>query len=227
MRIVIDEIEIQVTKKNVKNMNLYVKPPDGRVVMSVPNRISDEKIESFVRKNLEWIRKRQKYFAQLPQQTAMKYETGDTIYVWGKQYQLKVLYENKKSTLTLEGNTAIFTVRENSTAEQREKFVTEWYRSILKTEIETFLAKWETVTGLHADSWQIKKMKTKWGTCNVRTRKLWFSLQLAKLKPECLDYVVLHELLHLEVPNHGADYAAMLDFYMPNWRVIHQQLNAK
>ena len=227
MRIVIDEIEIQVTKKNVKNMNLYVKPPDGRVVMSVPYKISDEKIESFVRKNLAWIRERQKHFAQLPQQTAMQYETGDTIYVWGKQYQLQVVYANKKNTMVLGEKTAILTVREDSTAEQREKFVTEWYRSILKSEIETLLAKWETVTGLHADSWQIKKMKTKWGTCNVRTRKLWFSLQLAKLKTECLDYVVLHELLHLEVPNHGADYAAMLDYYMPNWRVIHQQLNAK
>ena len=106
-------------------------------------------------------------------------------------------YNQKKNSLVLEGNKAILSVRKESTAKQREKFVNEWYRSLLKTEVEKYLPKWEAITGLYCDSWQSKYMTTKWGTCNTSTRKIWLNLQLAKKPIECLEYVILHELAHL------------------------------
>ena len=134
-------------------------------------------------------------------------------------------YNQKKNSLVLEGNKAILSVRKESTAKQREKFVNEWYRSLLKTEVEKYLPKWEAITGLYCDSWQSKYMTTKWGTCNTSTRKIWLNLQLAKKPIECLEYVILHELAHLKVKNHGPDFVAILDLYMPYWRECKKMLN--
>ena len=125
----------------------------------------------------------------------------------------------------LDGNKAILTVRKESAAKQREAFVNEWYRSLLKVEVEKYLPKWEQITGLHCSSWQSKYMTTKWGTCNTSTRKIWLNLQLAKKPIECLEYVILHELAHLKVKNHSADFVAILDQYMPYWRELKKQLN--
>ena len=133
------------------------------------------------------------------------------MYVFGKQYYLRVEYSYKGNSLTLEGNEAILTVRKESTAKQRETFVNEWYRALLKEKIEIYLPKWEKFTGLCCSSWQTKYMTTRWGTCNTNSRKIWFNLQLAKKPVECIEYIILHELAHLKVKNHGNDFVAILD----------------
>ena len=125
----------------------------------------------------------------------------------------------------LEGNEAILTVRKESTAKQRETFVNEWYRTLLKEKIKIYLPKWESITGLHCDSWPIKYMTTRWGTCNTNTRKIWLNLQLAKKPIECLEYVILHELAHLKVRNHSKDFVVIMDQYMPYGRDIQSKLN--
>ena len=145
--------------------------------------------------------------------------------MWGRQYYLLVNYSNKGNSLVLDGEKAILTVREGSTTEQREKFVNEWYRTILKAEIERVLPKWEQITGLHPDGWQTKNMTTRWGTCNVKTRKIWLNLQLAKKTPECLEYVILHELVHLVEKGHNERFVALMDKFMPNWRNVRKNLN--
>lgn len=117
------------------------------------------------------------------------------------------------------------TVRKESTAKQRQAYVNEWYRVLLKEKIELYLPKWEQITGLYCDSWQTKYMTTRWGTCNTATKKIWFNLQLAKKPVECLEYVMLHELAHLKVRNHGKDFIAILDKYMPYWRETRKLLN--
>ena len=225
MNVLISDIQIEIIKKDIKNMHLSVLPPDGKVRVSAPNNLSDESIIMFVKTKLGWIKKQQEKFELQPRQSEREYISGETLYVWGHQYFLQVEYNQKKNSLVLEGNKAILSVRKESTAKQREKFVNEWYRSLLKTEVEKYLPKWEAITGLYCDSWQSKYMTTKWGTCNTSTRKIWLNLQLAKKPIECLEYVILHELAHLKVKNHGPDFVAILDLYMPYWRECKKMLN--
>ena len=227
MRMVVNGIEVSVTKKAIKNMHLYVKPPDGHVEVSAPVNLSDESIELFIRTKIGWIRRQQEKFEQQPRQTAREYVSGEALYVWGRQYYLLVNCSNKGNFLVLDGDKAILTVREESTTEQRKRFVNEWYRAVLKAEIERVLPKWEHITGLYPDSWQTKNMTTRWGTCNVKSRKIWLNLQLAKESPECLEYVILHELVHLEEKGHNERFVALMDKFMPNWRDIRHKLNSQ
>lgn len=225
MQIEISGIEIEVQKKNIKNLHLVVAPPDGRVRVSAPMHLSDDSIKMFVRTKLSWIKKQQEKFEKQPRQSEREYVSGETLYVFGQQYFLRVEYSYKGNSLVLSGNEAILTVRKESTASQREAFVNEWYRALLKEKIEMHLPKWENITGLRCDSWQTKYMTTRWGTCNTNTRKIWLNLQLAKKPIECLEYVILHELAHLKVRNHSKDFVAIMDQYMPYWRETKKLLN--
>lgn len=227
MQIMVNGIEVSVTKKAIKNMHLYVKPPDGHVEVSAPLNLSNESIEMFIRTKIGWIKRQQDKFEQQPRQTEREYVSGESLYVWGRQYYLVVNYSNKGNFLVLDGDKAILTVREESTAEQRGRFVNEWYREMLKSEIERVLPKWEEITGLHPDKWQTKNMTTRWGTCNVKTRKIWINLQLAKKTPECLEYVILHELIHLVEKSHNDKFIAHMNRFMPNWREIRKKLNGQ
>lgn len=226
MYIEISGIPVEVNRKNIKNLHLSVLPPDGKVRVSSPMHLSDESISMFVRSKLSWIKKQKEKFDTQPRQSERQYVSGETLYVFGKQYFLHVEYSYKGNSLVLSGNDAILTVRKESTAKQRENYVNEWYRNLLKEKITLYLPKWEKVTGLYCDSWQTKYMTTRWGTCNIHKKKLWFNLQLAKKTPECLEYVILHELAHLKVKNHNNEFIAILDAYMPNWREIKQKLNS-
>lgn len=225
MQIVISNIPVEVVRKNIKNMHLSVLPPDGRVRVSAPTQLTDEAITMFVRTKLGWIKKQQEKFQQQPRQSERQYVSGETLYVWGKQYFLQVEYSYKGNVLTLSGDKAILTVRKESSPTQRESFVNEWYRNLLKQEVAKYLPKWEKTTGLYCSSWQSKYMTTKWGTCNPTSKKIWLNLQLAKKPIECLEYVILHELAHLKVHNHGPEFTAILDQYMPYWREHKRRLN--
>lgn len=222
--ITIAGISILVNKKNIKNMHLYVKPPNGDVVISAPLGMSDDAIERFARMKLGWIMRQQEKFQTQARQSKREYVSGETLYVWGKQYFLQTEHGNK-NTLFLSGEKAILTVREESTAEQRDNFVREWYRELLKVEMERLLPKWENITGLRASSWQSKYMTTRWGTCNTETRKIWINVQLAKKPIECLEYIILHELVHLIEKKHDAKFIAQMDKYMPLWRELKVTLN--
>ena len=225
MQIEISGITIDVQKKNIKNLHLVVAPPDGKVRVSAPMHLSDDSIKMFVRTKLGWIKKQQEKFEKQLRQSEREYVSGETLYVLGQQYFLRVEYSYKGNSLVLSGNEAILTVRKESTASQREAFVNEWYRALLKEKIELYLPKWENITGLLCDSWQTKYMTTRWGTCNTNTRKIWLNLQLAKKPIECLEYVILHELAHLKVKNHSKDFVAIMDQYMPYWRETKKLLN--
>lgn len=225
MQIIIANIPVEVVKKKIKNMHLYVLPPDGHVRVSVPASLSDEVITMFVRTKIGWIRKQREKFQNQPRQAKREYVSGETFYVWGKQYYLQVVYSYSGNSLVLSGDKAILTVRKESTVKQRENYVRGWYRTQLKEKINQLLPKWEQITDLHPSSWQTKYMTTKWGTCNTQTRKIWLNLQLAKKPVECLEYVLLHELAHLQVKNHGPEFVAILDQYMPFWRDIKKSLN--
>jgi predicted metal-dependent hydrolase len=227
MRITIDGIPVDVTKKAIKNLHLYVKPPDGHVTVSAPRGMSDEAIQQFVRSKIDWIKSHREKFDHQPPKGQREYVSGETLSVWGKHLFLQVEYGTGKNTLILLGDRAILTVRQDSTTAQRGAFVNEWYRGLLKAEIARRLPRWENNTGLHCDGWQTKYMTTRWGTCNTKKKKIWLNLQLAKKTPVCLEYVILHELLHLAERSHNARFVGLMDQYMPYWRDVKKELNAQ
>jgi predicted metal-dependent hydrolase len=225
MSIIVLGIPVDIVKKDIKNLHLTVAPPDGAVHVSAPLSMSDDSIERFVRTRIGWIRNQQNKYHQQLRQTERQYVSGETLYVWGKQYFLRVEYSYKGNSVILNGDKAVLTVRKESTAKQREAFINEWYRSLLKAEIERLLPLWEKRTGLKCSSWQTKYMTTKWGTCSKDSGKIWFNLQLAKKPIECLEYVILHELTHLLIDNHGEDFVSYMDAKMPFWRETRKKLN--
>jgi predicted metal-dependent hydrolase len=221
----VSDILVEVCKKNIKNMHLSVKPPNGKVTVSAPLNMRDETIERFVRTKAGWIKRQVEKLVTQPRQSMREYLSGETLYVWGTQYFLRVEYGTGKNSLLLSGDKAVLTVREKSTVVQRARFVREWYRSILKKEIERVLPKWEDRTGLVCDAWQTKYMITRWGTCNIKKRKIWLNVQLAKKTPDCLEYVILHELVHLVEKHHNNAFISLMDKYMPYWRETKRALN--
>ena len=225
MRIVISGIPIDIQKKNIKNMHLQIKPPDGHVVISTPLSMDDKAIEVYARTNLSWIKKQIEKFQQQPRSAKRQYVSGETMYIWGKQYYLSFVPDAQKNSFEIQGDKVILSMREDSTVKQRENYVREQYRSLLKVEIERLLPKWEQITELHCESWQTKYMVTRWGTCNTEKKKLWFNLQLAQKPIECLEYVILHELIHLRERTHNSTFIAYMDMYMKNWRAVRKELN--
>jgi len=207
-------------------MHLYVKPPNGRVEVSVPLKMSNETIERFVRTKISWIKKRINQFEQQLRQSEREYVSGETLYVWGKQYYLSNEYGSKHS-IVLSGDKVILTIRRESTVKQREKIVREWYRDQLKVEVKRLLPKWEKITDLKCASWQTKYMTSRWGSCNIKKRKIWLNLQLAKKPLESLEYVILHELVHLTEKHHNERFISLMDNYMPMWREIRGTLNGQ
>lgn len=225
MKIVISGIPINIQKKNIKNMHLQIKPPDGHVVISVPLSMDDKAIEVYARTNLSWIKKQIEKFQQQSRSSKRQYVSGETMYVWGKQYYLYFVPDSKKNSFKIDGDKVILSMRVDSTVEQREKYVREQHRLLLKAEIEKFLAKWEKITGIYCKSWQTKYMVTRWGTCNIEKKKLWFNLQLTQKPIECLEYVILHELIHLKERTHNSTFIGYMDMYMKNWRMVRKELN--
>lgn len=225
MRIVISGIPIDIQKKNIKNMHLQVKPPDGHVVISAPTSMDDKAIEVYARTNLSWIKKQIEKFQQQPRSAKRQYVSGETMYIWGKQYYLTFIPDSQKNNFEIQGDKVLLSMRKDSTVKQRENYVREQYRLLLKSEIERLLPKWESITGLKCVSWQTKYMVTRWGTCNTDKKKLWFNLQLAQKPIECLEYVILHELIHLRERTHNSSFIAYMDLYMKDWRAIRKQLN--
>ena len=226
MELNISGIPINVCKKRIKNMHLYVKPPNGNVMVSAPLTMSNEAIERFVRTRASWVKKQIDKFDNQPRQSEREFVSGETLYVWGKQYYLQTEFSNKNS-LVLSSDKALLTVRKENTAKQRENFVREWYRKLLKVEIARLLPKWEKITALKVTGWQTKYMITRWGTCNANTGTIWLNLQLAKKTPECLEYVILHELVHLVEKSHNERFVSLMDQYMPMWREVKVTLNGQ
>ena len=225
MRIVISGIPIDIQKKNIKNMHLQIKPPDGHVVISAPLSMDDKAIEVYARTNLSWIKKQIEKFQQQPRSAKRQYVSGETMYIWGKQYYLSFVPDSQKNSFEIQGDKVSLSMREDSTVKQRENYVREQYRQFLKVEIERLLPKWEKITELHCESWQTRYMVTRWGTCNTEKKKLWFNLQLVQKPIECLEYVILHELIHLRERTHNSTFIAYMDMYMKNWRAVRKELN--
>ena len=203
MQIQVAEVPIEVQKKRIKNMHLYVKPPYGHVVISAPLRVPNKAIELFARSNLPWVRRQIKRFQEQPRAAKRQYVSGETVYLWGVAYGLVVI-EAAKPACKIMGDKILLYLPKKSSVAWREKFMREVYRAELIKKAAMLMPKWEQITGLKAREWRTKYMKTRWGTCNIIAKRIWLNVQLAEKPPVCLEYVILHELTHLIEKHHNA-----------------------
>lgn len=224
--VAIGDIEIDIIKKNIKNLHLSVHPPDGRVRIAAPEKMNDDAIRVFAISKLAWIKKQRTKFQSQVRQSEREFVSGESHYYQGTRYLLNVVYTNKKQTVEIRNQKYMdLYVREDATQEQREKVMTEWYRKQLKSQIPDLIEKWEKRLGVTVDSWGVKLMKTKWGTCNQEAKRIWVNLELAKKHTRCLEYIIVHEMIHLLERHHNEKFMAYMNQFLPNWKSIKDELN--
>ena len=192
------DLEIHTVKKDIKNIHLGVYPPNGRVRIAVPIKTTDEAINAFVASKIRWIKKQQSKFKQQERQTKREFVSGESHYFQGKRYLLNVNVSDSAPKVEMKQKTYMdMYLRPGTSTEKREKIIEQFYRSELKKQIPALISKWEKITKTYVKEFKIKKMKTKWGSCNQKYRRIWLNLELSKKPLHCLEYVIVHEVTHL------------------------------
>jgi predicted metal-dependent hydrolase len=225
-QITVSDTVIDVVRKNIKNLHLSVHPPTGRVRIAAPLRVNDQAVRLFAISKLGWIKKHQVRFEGQARQTPREYVSGESHYFCGERYLLNVIYRKGTPQVVVRNKKYIDVyVREGSQVAQRERVMTEWYRQELKMEIPALIAKWQKIIGVEIAEYGIKQMKTRWGTCNAAARRIWLNLELAKKPEHCLEYVIVHELVHLLEHHHNDRFVALMSQFLPQWRLHREELN--
>lgn len=219
-------LSIDVVRKDIKNMHLAVYPPTGRVRIAAPLGVNDEAVRLFAISKIAWIRKHQRNFVSQDRQSPREYKQRESHYFQGKRYLLRITEQEAPARVKLKSKTYIdIFVRPNSTMEQKQSILNEWYRRELKKLIPELIEKWEQKIGVKVSDWQVKQMKTKWGTCNIEEKRIWINLELAKKPLHCLEYIIVHEMLHLIERHHNDRFMALMEKYMPQWKFFKEELN--
>ncbi len=217
---------MEVIRKEIKNLHLGVYPPNGRVRVAAPLHLDDEAVRLAVITRLGWIRRQQAGFEQQERQSEREMVTGESHYIQGRRYRLNVIEHSGPAAIHLPNNTTIeLRVRPGSDRAQREAILHRWYRRHLRAQIPELIAHWEPRLGVQVADWGIKKMKTRWGTCNIADRRIWLNLELAKKPVICLEYILVHEMVHLLERHHNDRFKAHMDRHMPHWRMHRDMLN--
>lgn len=217
--ITIDGIHIELERKRVKNVNLTIYPPDGRVRISAPHRMSEKKLHQVIRSKLPWIKRHRTQIKSKAWVKPYKYVSGERHAFMGEVYQLDVIQHDAAPSIEIQADDKILLrVRRGSRREKREKVLREWYRAELKKLIPPLIASWEPVIGVEVAEWGVKRMKTRWGSCNTKAHRIWVNLELAKHPIERLEYIVVHEMVHLLEHRHNKRFYAYMDRFLPEWR---------
>jgi predicted metal-dependent hydrolase len=221
----IGSIAIQLNRKTIRNLHISVLPPDGRVRVSAPESMTDTAIRMAVISRIPWIKKQQSDFAKQPRQSNREMVSGECHYLWGRRYRLNVIERAGKHEIKLGRGRLHLYVNTTATAEKMALVLNSYYREVLKARITELLPVWERKIGVTAADWGVKKMKTKWGSCNTQAKRIWLNLELAKKPPECLEYILVHELVHLLERHHNERFKVYMDKFLPNWRERKDLLN--
>jgi predicted metal-dependent hydrolase len=217
---------VDVVRKDIKNLHLAVYPPNGRVRVAAPLRVNDDVVRLFTISKLTWIKHQQAKFEGQVRQSAREFVSGESHYYQGQRYLLDVVYHEGPPTVSLRNNKIMdISVRPGSDISVRERVLTHWYRQRLKEEIAPLITKWEAIIGVKVAEWGVKQMKTKWGTCNIKARRIWLNLELIKKPVHCLEYIIVHELVHLLERHHNDRFIAYMNSFMPLWPHYREELN--
>lgn len=220
-RIVLDGIVIDVVRKNIKNLYLSLDPEEGRPRISSPLRLSDAEISVFAATKLAWIKAHREKINRRNSRTRMRYVSGEHHSLFGQRYLLSLQRAQSANKVVLRDSSILeLHVRNPSNVVQRQRVLSEWYRGKLKERIPSLIAKWQPVIGVSVNHWGVKRMKTRWGSCNIGAGRIWVNLELAKKPEPCLQYIVVHEMVHLLERRHGKRFKKFMDSFLPQWRTI-------
>lgn len=226
-RVTINGLRVEIVRKDIKNLHLGVYPPNGRVRVATPHRVNDDAVRLAVIGKLGWIKQQRARFDGQPRQSEREMVSGESHYFLGQRYRLNVIEYNGAGKVVLRKKTTMdLYVRRKVGAAQRERVLQRWHREQLAALVPPLLDKWEPVLGVQVAKWAIKKMKTKWGSCNAAARRIWLNLELAKKPVQCLEYILVHELVHLLERYHNDKFIAMMNACLPQWRLRRSELNA-
>ncbi|KAA3606309.1 MAG: M48 family peptidase [Calditrichaeota bacterium] len=224
-KIELGNITIEVVQKDIINIHLSVYPPDGKVKIAAPTRIDLETIRVFAINKLQWIKKQQEAFRNQERETPREYISMESHYFKGKRYLLKIIEQESKPKIVLRHSKIELYVRPNTSTEKRKELIEEWYRDEMKITIPKMIKKWEKKIGVEVNEFGVKKMRTKWGTCNPVAKRIWLNLELAKKPLICLEYIVVHEMIHLLERKHNDRFIKLMNDFMPKWRFYREELN--
>ena len=225
--ITVSGLEVQVIRKAIKNLHLGVYPPNGRVRVAAPLRVSNEAVRLAVVGKLGWIRRQRSKFQEQTRESQREMVSGESHYFLGRRYRLRVIdHEGAGRVVVRNRRTLELHVRRQSGQVERERVLQRWYREQLRELIPPLLTKWAVILGVQPAAWGIKRMKTKWGACNVDAKRICLNLELAKKPAQCLEYIVVHEMMHLLERHHNDRFISLMDQHLPHWRLHRQELNA-
>lgn len=223
--IILGEISITVTRKDIKNVHLTVHPPDGRVTLAAPNNTRLEVIRAYAISKLTWIRSQQQKLTNQARETPRQFIERESHYVWGRRYLMSIVYQDVKPFVVIGNRRITLTVRPDSSAEKRIEVMHEWHKSLLHEVVPQLIKKWEKKLKVNVSEYFLQRMKTKWGSCNHIEGNIRLNTELVKKPKDLLEYVIVHEIAHLIEPTHNAHFIAILNEHYPHWREARDELN--
>lgn len=219
------EITIDVVLKDIKNVHLSVNPPLGRVRIAAPERMSMETIRLFAISKLGWIKDQQRQLREQNRETPREFLERESHYVWGKRYLLSIEEADAPPSVELKHRRMVLRVRPSAGAAKRQQVLEEWYRAQARSAAADFAASWAPKIGVTVEGIYVQRMKTRWGSCNSQARRIRLNTDLAKKPRECLEYLVVHEMLHIIEPTHNENFQSLMRYFMPDWQHRRQVLN--
>jgi predicted metal-dependent hydrolase len=219
------DITVSVVQKEIKNLHLSVFPPNGRVHISAPKRMEMDTIRIYTISKLAWIKKQQYKFKNQSREVPRDYLTKESHYYLGKRYLLKVIELDTVPIVNLTHDTIELYVRPNSSREKKKEILEAWYRERLKETLAELIVKWEKKMKIKVSEFGVKKMRTKWGTCNREAKRVWFNFELVKKPINCIEYIVVHEMVHFKERNHNDKFVSLMNNYLSEWKYLKNELN--
>jgi predicted metal-dependent hydrolase len=221
----VEELSIELLRKGIKNLHLRVYPPDGRICLTAPLWTSEKELRLFALSKLDWLRQKRRAMLESPSPRRPRYRDGELHYYRGEAHPLALVEGGPRSSLRLREDGALeMRLRRGSTESGRGRLLDAWYRERLLELIPPLLARRQNELKVRAASWSIRKMRGRWGSCNPRDARILFSLSLARVPPQCLDYVIVHELAHLLVPSHDKRFYDLVELHCPDWKAVRRLL---
>lgn len=224
-QITVSNIKIDVEKKAIKNLHLGVYPPNGRVRIAAPANVNDESIRLFAISKLSWIKKQQRSFAAQERETEREFISGESHYFIGKRYLMNIIITTGKAKVLVRHRHIDLYVKANSSNKHRATVIAKFYRDYLNEQIPGLIEKWEPKMKVKINEYGIRHMKTKWGTCNIQAKRIWVNLELAKKSLSCLEYIIVHEMVHLLERHHNDNFIAYMNQFLPQWKALKGELN--
>ena len=219
------DLAVDLVRKDIKNVHLSVHPPTGRVRIAAPARMNLDTIRVFAISKLPWIRRQQSKIQEQERETPREYLDRESHYVFGRRYLLSVIEGDHPPSIELSHNRIVLRVRTTTGRDKRDELMEQWYREKVKSAAPALVAKWERLMGVNVGRVFVQRMKTKWCSCNPRAGTIRLNTDLAKKPRECLEYIVVHEMVHLLEPTHNARFIALMNQFMPKWQSHRETLN--